>query len=495
MKRLIVTSLCALCLFIGLSRAEYTSMPAFVTSVFGRIGAIVAQAGDYAAFYLKLPGYTTSVIYAADAPFNVVADGSTDNTAAMRAVAIACATINTASGATGGKVVLPPGGILVNGNIPFTNACHIDGGGPGGGLSAPDYGGTLIWQQCLACDTLSFVTLNGVTLTNFGIQYGNGHEGTGAAISIRASSVPVANANYRSYINNLKIWGGNYGIFCFGCSDFSFTNNQILNFASVGIARPTDSLGVDSGDSIISGNVIWGINRTGDACIKFDPAGAVHVIGNKLLVCNSGVWLNVSQGPTGTMIVADNSIEGFTSGAVVVTQGAPGKSFGFISVHDNQMQAHSAPIVSAVTVSVGAAQYIDQITVHDNIINISGTIASMSCVNIQDGNHVQVHHNNCNLNSTASSFAYYVTGNAANVHLDQNIAYGFTTSKYILDVSTLITDTTRPTLTFTGVPTTNVANGSQFWISDADPATSPCTHAGAQTGSMAFRQNNAWKCF
>lgn len=39
------------------------------------------------------------------------------------------------------------------------------------------------------------------------------------------------------------------------------------------------------------------------------------------------------------------------------------------------------------------------------------------------------------------------------------------------------------------------ANGTLQYCSNCDPATSPCTTGGASTGSMAFRQNSAWKCF
>jgi hypothetical protein len=39
-----------------------------------------------------------------------------------------------------------------------------------------------------------------------------------------------------------------------------------------------------------------------------------------------------------------------------------------------------------------------------------------------------------------------------------------------------------------------VGDGSQFYMTDADPASSPCTHVGAQTGAMAFFQGGASKC-
>lgn len=44
---------------------------------------------------------------------------------------------------------------------------------------------------------------------------------------------------------------------------------------------------------------------------------------------------------------------------------------------------------------------------------------------------------------------------------------------------------------FASLPTPS--NGTMIFCTDCNPATSPCTATGS--GSMAFRQNGAWKCF
>ena len=41
----------------------------------------------------------------------------------------------------------------------------------------------------------------------------------------------------------------------------------------------------------------------------------------------------------------------------------------------------------------------------------------------------------------------------------------------------------------------SVADGQQFYCSDCDPTTSPCTSAGAKTGALAMRLNGAYRCF
>ena len=50
------------------------------------------------------------------------------------------------------------------------------------------------------------------------------------------------------------------------------------------------------------------------------------------------------------------------------------------------------------------------------------------------------------------------------------------------DVTTGLTVATLPA----------VANGSQVFVTDGTPGSSPCTGSG--TGSLAIRQNGAWKC-
>ena len=78
--------------------------------------------------------------------------------------------------------------------------------------------------------------------------------------------------------------------------------------------------------------------------------------------------------------------------------------------------------------------------------------------------------------------------------ISENTFLGFQGANTIKNgsTSTVINDTNG--ITFANLPST-AANGSHIFISDADPTTSPCTHAGAQTGSTAFRQNGAWKCY
>jgi hypothetical protein len=56
--------------------------------------------------------------------------------------------------------------------------------------------------------------------------------------------------------------------------------------------------------------------------------------------------------------------------------------------------------------------------------------------------------------------------------------------------NTIVVDTNG--MPFASLPA-SLANGSQIFLSDGAPASSPCT--GSSTGSTAFRQNGAWKCF
>lgn len=67
---------------------------------------------------------------------------------------------------------------------------------------------------------------------------------------------------------------------------------------------------------------------------------------------------------------------------------------------------------------------------------------------------------------------------------------GVTTSIVNASTGTVIKDPVG--LAFASLPSA-AANGSQIFVTNGAPGSSPCT--GASTGSTAFRQNGAWKCF
>lgn len=98
-----------------------------VTSVFGRVGAISAQSGDYSAAlisYLAASRTTATNVgsvldrtfYAVD--FGVVADGATDNAAAIEAMA------TTVDGLGGGIIIYPTGTIKTNSKIDIDNLTY-----------------------------------------------------------------------------------------------------------------------------------------------------------------------------------------------------------------------------------------------------------------------------------------------------------------------------------------------------------------------------------
>lgn len=431
-----------------------------------------------------------SPIYAVS--YGVIADGVTDNTTALQNAVTACANVNALNHNTGGQLILPSGSIVLSGGITASAACKIEGMGSGGGFSAPDTGATVIQQNSTSSDTFTFTTLNGVTLRDFAIVYGNGSTGTGKAIHILPAASPGSNPNRGSHVENVRVWGGNYAIYCDTCSEFAFLHNRLRDWSIAGIYVPHNSSDPDDGDSSIIGNVIWDFNvTTGDSGIRLDPAAAVHIVANKILGGSYGIRLTVSQGPTGTLLISDNSIEQFTVRGVSIEQSVTGKTFAFINIHDNQLQSGQSTTQSGIAVVNGSSNYINMMDIHDNIFNLySSSFGTTTCVNVGDGNQVHIHHNVCDLASMTGSIGYSTFGNITNVLFTDNIAFLYGSSKYNFSVTTGLID--HFGLTQANLPG-NTANGSQIFVTDGTPGSSPCT--GSSTGSMAFRQNGAWKCF
>jgi hypothetical protein len=91
-------------------------------------------------------------------------------------------------------------------------------------------------------------------------------------------------------------------------------------------------------------------------------------------------------------------------------------------------------------------------------------------------------------NGTGNS-KYAIGSNATTIYVGPTVGIGtFAASTY--NASTTIDDPFGTA--FAGLPSA-AANGSRFFVTDGAPASSPCT--GSSSGSTAFRQNGAWKCF
>lgn len=505
---------------IGLTRAEYTSIPIrnFVTSVFGRIGDVVAQAADYAAYYLKLPGYTTSVIYLADAPYNVVGDGNTssaaNNNAGIQAAINACATFPAASSAKGCILHFPCGIVDVSTGFTSTFGLTIQACGAGfvqqGGAVSPDIGGTMIRQSCTTCDWFLFTTADPITIRDIGFEgpYTGSFTNTatvGAIISVRPEVSPVSLPQRGLYINNITTKGGFNAIVCQLCGNFSITNNRIYAPKQHGISLTNAAL-TDSGDDSIIGNTIgnfpgWTAS-VGDG-ILLNTHGGTRIISNKILGFANLIHVVTTQAGatgarTGTLIINSNSLEEAQTQHIRVEQGVDTtSSYGNIIITSNEFSngvfaTFQASVAIVAGTPIGAGRYVDFVMIADNLLINSTAFVNALCFFIADGNYVTITNNFCSMQNSTNAFGIGVVTNALHVAVLENTLIGVPGGQYLFSApaTAKLTHTVDGGIPFAALPP-NSAAGSQVFVSDS-AAGGACNGAGA--GAMGFFQGGAWRC-
>ncbi len=236
----------------------------------------------------------------------------------------------------------------------------------------------------------------------------------------------------------------------------------------------------------------------------YSEVGYTQIHHNQILGGSAGVWFNIRNFSAGFLKVSDNTIENFANYGVLI-QTADGSAVGMVMIHNNEFSSSlsTSRITGVVVINeydvAGVSQkYLDSVEIAGNIYRLNMPSATQKYIWVQTGKSVSVHNEHVYNLGSAAPICIQVTGNT-----DDS---GFATPLFVADNSCVGTSTPPMALmsgvnvrdTINGWATANlpiVANGSQIFATDADPASGPCTHAGAQTGAMAFRQNGAWKCF
>ncbi len=236
----------------------------------------------------------------------------------------------------------------------------------------------------------------------------------------------------------------------------------------------------------------------------YSEVGYTHIHHNVILGGNYGVQFNIKNNPAGMLKIDDNTIENFANYGVLIGSG-DGSAIGMVMLQHNEISSGvtTAGITAAVQITeylVGGVsqKYLDTADISGNVYRMSMPAGPVKYIWVQTGKNVSIHNETITDLGANVPVCVQVTGNVDNS--------GFTAPLSVLDVNCVGTATVpisalssvkvRDTInSWTTANLPAVANGSQIFATDADPATDPCTHAGAQTGAMAFRQNGAWKCF
>lgn len=426
-------------------------------------------------------GYTTAVVYAAD--YGVIADGSFSNNATLQAAIAACATF-PATGA-GCTLQLPCGVINISTGMTTANGIVMRGCGAGNTVAQPghvaDVGGTVINQSCTTCITLLATTLDSVQIHDVGFNAPL-NSTAGAIVWIRAASSPSGGCttlsctrNFQSDISRVSFVGGWDQLVMENATNYSIYNNLFRGPASNGINAAASAGDSDSGDSSIYANTFWRIisdPQFGGDCIRLGTQSGVKIFGNKMLVCNNAVHVVANQGSAGTVIITGNSMEDQKLHNVLIEQGTPGLKYGNIIIADNEiLNGAETTFAGSILIAAGAAQYIDRVKIHHNIIGISSTvpIAGTQCIKVLDGVITEIESNLCDMFNTAGFGGITTGGNASDVSLLNNkIRFvGAGANKYTLGVSTLVVDHYGLTIAdITAAGSTNFANGSVLYVTD-----------------------------
>lgn len=257
-----------------------------------------------------------------------------------------------------------------------------------------------------------------------------------------------ANGNYsQNYTVNNNIISVPYasGIYIAGGSTnelvSAVVNGNVINgqTSNDNASLPRAAIALNAiGDIAVVGNALNG--NFGGVDVSAVTVGAVLVADNKCYTGNGDAnahCFRITPGAGATHIesvsfIGNSTTVAGTGPAFIIANSSSANKFGILAVSNNVIIAPTSAL------NAGGQFISSQFALTNNIFNGGGTI---------------------NISSISGNF--YVFNNA-------NLA-----------------------VTATNLPTT-ATNGSQIYVSDGAPA-SACT--GSSTGSNAFRQNGAWKCF
>lgn len=344
--------------------------------------------------------------------------------------------------------------------------------------------GTLSYGSITAAVGVNAITVNTaspVYLHGLFIQYPTQANSGVAAITITASG--TSNTNTR--INNITVLRADTAIAVLASNQSTISNVVVRSFGTYGISV-ANTFNVDAGDLNINSVDLVGASGS-TAGLYWQSSGGLRFTNSKINSSGStyGVLINlVNAAITSDVFIIGDSIEGVTGSAVALQRAGTTGTLGNVMINGNELTG-----VTCVSVPTDAnGSWL-------SVVSISG--------------------NTCQLSNSSSAVGFSIDSTAG-LALGTNSVISFNSASKKIAIGSAVTSSTVDipagsgtfaawTAASTGVvvrdpfglpvaslPST-IGNGSQIFATDGAPASSPCT--GTSTGSMAFRQNGAWKCF
>lgn len=468
----------------GTVNAGLAGQPAFYNSAGNAVSGLGLGA---AGLGLLSTGVGNSPVWGG--PINatgMACNGSTDDTAAFQAAVTAAA---------GGWLILPPGVCMISSTVTSSAPIRLTGQGAGAGPGAVSTQATVIKStsgfttgnmfQCTLvyeCD-IEHLQFNAATART-----------SGSAIVIQSTG----SSSYSAWSLIYDVAFNNQSVDVSALYQGLFTMAHTFHTGFTSTALFTEGSSTVEAGSKIFDNYIFDQTGTATDCLQIHN-GYFDIYGNHILGCTIGIEMICDILDCGSPKIEHNVIENQTIKHIDII-GENGHSVSMLDIGDNEMSNVTAfagfQVGIAIDAFIGGGSLQDVI-IHDNVIR-DNFIANSFCINTQQnslplGTEFSgiISHNVCQDLSNSHGQGVGTGSSAQGYMIVDNLFPEFVASqKYSLGSSDEIL------IDHNGLPFANlpaVQNGSQVFVSNGNPGSSPCT--GSSTGSMAFRQGSNWKCF
>jgi hypothetical protein len=268
---------------------------------------------------------------------------------------------------------------------------------------------------------------------------------------------------------------------------------SFFNYVNVGVYLYTTS-GNEAAGGSVHDNYFYTTLSSSLAAI-YSEVGYLNIYNNASFGSVKSVSLNISNNAAGSIAIHDNMFENFSTTAVQVSSG-DGSAAGMVSIHSNQIQssASTATSVILVTENLTTTAWLSELLIQNNRLRCASASGSV-LIWVQAATKCLVSGNIVRETGANNPFGIRVGGATTNagliapIQVFDNIITG-TTNPYTLNTPANVQLRDVTGNTFAAMPSAPT-NGSQVFVTDGTPGSSPLTGGG--TGCMAFRQNGAWR--
>jgi hypothetical protein len=294
-------------------------------------------------------------------------------------------------------------------------------------------------------------------------------------------SAVVHNSSSGLRWTNSKVNGT--GLTCAYCLALAAGDNFTASIAGTTMTvtgTPTGGLPLSTGQIVSGAGVTAGTRITGFG--SGTGAAGTYTVSPSQTVGSEAMTASITMAD---VFLEGNSFEAVSGNVVELARASNGPgtvgAAGTIIVAGNELGTSGASCVHSGTDAIGP--WLDSITIADNNClrptSVAYSIDSAQNVSITGGTLAS---------GGGSKFA--IGSAVTSSFIGPVPSIGTVAASTYASSTTVISDPIGST--FANLPAA-AANGSQFFVSNGTPGSSPCTGGG--TGSMATRQNGAWKCF